>query len=52
MTCNGNGMDRSCTTSKATPASIRSNSARAFAVTPASISRTIVGLNPGWTSRR
>ncbi len=52
MTCSGNGIDRSCTTSKATPPWIGSKSAVAFAVTPASMSRTIDGLNPGWTSRR
>ena len=35
MTCRGNGMERSCTTSKAAPLWIGSNSARAFVVTPA-----------------
>ena len=52
ITCSGNGMDSACTTSIASPLWMGSMSARAFAVTPASISRTIDGLNPGWTSRR
>ena len=52
ITRSGKGMDSAGTTSIASPAWIGSSSSRAFAVTPASISRTIDGLNPGWTSRR
>ena len=52
ITCSGNGMDRSCTTSSAAPDWMAEVSSAAFAVTPASISRTIDGLKPGCTIRR
>ena len=52
--CSSRGIliDEIGTTSSASPAWRGSSSSRAFAVTPASISRTIDGLNPGWTRRR
>ena len=52
MTWSGNGIDSVGTMSTTCPLSICSTSACAFAVTPASISRTSEGLNPGWTRRR
>ena len=45
-------MESDSTTSNAAPLWIGEISAEAFAVTPASISRTIDGLNPGCTIRR
>ena len=52
MTWSGKGMDSVATTSKGSPRSTAPSSARALSVTPASISRTMDGLNPGWTRRR
>ena len=52
ITCRGNGIESDSTTSNAAPLWIGEISADAFAVTPASISRTIDGLKPGCTRRR
>ncbi len=52
MTCIGSGTESDETMSIASPPWMRSTSALAFDVTPASIRRTIEGLKPGWTNRR